>query len=140
MPRLPLSLKKLIVGLAVLGMNPVQLWAGECLLKPLKPVRISGALCGTVGSIDNGDRLSGAEVVLRDASGVLVASVNADADATFTFPRLPKGKYQIEVPGFSFLMKDAVIVYPGLHSCSGGYVSRKWDFKRFPDGPPSRNR
>jgi hypothetical protein len=111
---------------------PPNLAADECVLKPRKPVRISGALCGIVISVDNGDRLEGADVTLRDASGgVLVASVNADATGGFRFPTLPKGKYQIEVSGFSFYMKDIeltgsdatmckqpIVVYPGLTNCS----------------------
>jgi hypothetical protein len=122
-------------------------------LKPRKPVKISGALCGIVVSVDSGDRLDGAEVVLRDEAGVLVTSVTADANAGFRFPPLPKGKYQVDVPGFSFYMnhveltssdatlcKQPVAVYPGLIYCSGGYVNRKWDFRHFPDGPPPPNR
>jgi len=131
---------------------PAGVEADECLLKPKKPVKISGALCGIVVSVDNGDRLEGADVTLRDAAGVLVTSVNADANAGFKFPSLPKGKYQIEVSGFSFYMRDVeltsseatmckqpVFVYPGLTYCSGGYVGGKWDYKRFPDGPPAPN-
>jgi hypothetical protein len=100
-------------------------------------------------SIDNGERLEGADVVLRDAAAVLVSSVRADSTGAFTFPTLSQGTFRLSVPGFSMPLNaveltksnstrctQPVIFYVGLHSCSAGYVGRKWDYRRFPDGPP----
>jgi|SRR5262249_9850702 len=144
--------KQLTIMIAVVGvLCQTTLSADECVLKARKPVKVAGALCGTVVSIDIGD-CSGGDIVLSDQAGVLVTSVSSDSVGAFKFPPLPNGKYQIDVPGFSMYMnhieltaanttkcKQPLILYVGLRYCSGGYVSRKWDYGRFPDGPPPRN-
>jgi len=141
-----------VPALIVLTLFPSVLNATECRLKPRKSIKIDGLLCGTVVSIDAYERMDGAEVVLLDSADVLVSSTRADSYAHFEFPSVPKGKYRIFVPGFSLYMSEVelttseytmckrpVAVYAGLSYCSGGFVSRKWDYGVFPDGPPPPN-
>jgi hypothetical protein len=103
----------------LLVMIPAGLGADECMHAPRKSVKISGTLCGTVISIDSGDRIVGTEVIVLDLSGVVVTDVNTDADGAFRFPALPKGKYRIGVPGFQFHMDNVEVT--GSDATSGPY-------------------
>ena len=69
--------------------------AGECLDPPRKPIRVSGALCGTVFMF--GKTYPGVDLHLYLTNQDIreVASVQADGKAEFTFPPLPKGHYRL---------------------------------------------
>src|SRR5437764_14872394 len=55
-----------VVGPFIFALLPLVLGASECVLTPRKPVKVDGALCGTSIAFDLGERMEGAEVVLRD--------------------------------------------------------------------------
>jgi hypothetical protein len=126
--------------------------SAECTQKPKKPVKVAGPFCGKVFDIAL-ELQPDTELDLYDQNDVLAAAVLADSNADFRFPPLPKGSYRLRAKDWTITWdrieimnssastcKHPVTVYVGLPypDCSGGWVSKKWDFRHFPDGPPAR--
>jgi hypothetical protein len=124
----------------------------ECTQKPRNPVKVAGPFCGKVFDIAL-ELQPDTELGLYDLNDVLVAEVRADSNADFRFPPLSKGSYRLRARDWTITSdrieimnssastcKHPVTVYVGLPypDCSGGWVSKKWDYRHFPDGPPSR--
>jgi hypothetical protein len=124
----------------------------DCVREPRKPVKVAGALCGQVADITGG-LLPDAQLYLLNESNVWVAGARGDSGGRFRFDPVPKGRYHLE--SSEGLVTDKVIeitgtndrscrqpvtVYIGLSdmTCSGGWISRGWDYKTFPDGPPRK--
>jgi hypothetical protein len=138
----------LVLALAVFQID----LGAECIEKPRKPVKVAGAFCGKVFDIAL-ELQPDTELDLYDQNNVLAAEVSADSNSDFRFPPLPKGSYRLRAKDWTITWgkieimnssastcKHPVTVYVGLPypDCSGGWVSKKWDYRHFPDGPPSR--
>jgi hypothetical protein len=123
----------------------------ECTQKPRKPVKVAGAFCGKVSDIAL-ELQPDTELGLYDQNDALVAKARADSKADFRFPPLLKGKYRLQAKDWKItwgqieitnsnasICTHPVTVFVGLRSdCDGGWISKKWDFRHFPGGPPSR--
>ncbi len=121
----------------------------ECIAKPRKPVEVSGALCGKV--FDTVANLEpNTELLLFNQNNENVANVRSGTKGEFNFPALPAGRYRLAAKKWVITWGEIVLtspngasckkpvsVYVGLAypDCAGGWVSNKWDFHRFPDGP-----
>jgi hypothetical protein len=115
----------------------------ECIEMPRKPVKVSGALCGTAVLKYGGRVLNDVELRLYDdAKHIdLIATAHTDAKGHFHFPPLKNGTYRVDPPAPFMIFwdrvvvtdagavkcKDPVYVYVGLPypDCAWGFVSKK---------------
>jgi hypothetical protein len=79
--------------------------ASECVELARKPIKVSGALCGTVFDGITGELIiDGAAVRVVDdehLNWTAAAEVESDSNGHFKFGALPKGKYWLGVAGFN---------------------------------------
>lgn len=129
----------LIITLALLASASALNAECERVAKKKKPLKMSGAVCGSVFSAGSYDSLPDAELVLRDAAGVAVAKTRTDANGRFQFPAVPKGLYRVASPGWfpvydqlqvtssaPSTCREAVAVYLGLSGCDVSWLSKSW--------------
>jgi hypothetical protein len=121
----------------------------ECIAVRIPPpVRVSGLICGQTFDVTGGP-VSGTELYIENGQGLVIGAAQIDAAGKFSFKQLPRGRYKIGSHSgtISFgaievsddrkpACRQPMVVYLGLDSCQGGWISRKWDYHVFPDGPP----
>ena len=131
-----LSMTVAVIGLGFLACSEAT-WANTCV--PLKPVKISGALCGRVFDL-SGKAVPNAGLRVVNEADVVVAEIQANSKGDFCFPPLPKGKQRLATtsPGWqsyvgeievtnskATICKKRLSVYLGLASCQGGISTRE---------------
>src|SRR6185295_12149113 len=73
-----------------------------------------GRVVGTVTD-PNGEKVAGARVALRDASGAIIYQARTDDDGQFSISNVPTGSYRVavEAPGFTQSQTTSVDVRAG---------------------------
>jgi len=130
-----MSRAMMVATAAMFVLNTAFIRGSDCV--GAKPVKISGALCGTV--FDAIGRPA-PNVTLRvvDSKRNVVAETKADSDAHFQFPPLPRGRLVVSPLDWTMLSGQIEIttrsatsctrpvsVYLGVGDCSGSVSSKK---------------
>jgi hypothetical protein len=90
-------------------------------LEPLKPLQISGALCGTASDL-SGALYSDAELVLFSESGKVEAEARTDSKGRFIFPGVSVGRYFVGAPGFVRAWPGVEITTANARTCKRGVI------------------
>jgi len=94
--------------------RPWGIGATTCL--PAPPLKVSGRICGraTLNAREGEGAARRISIKLLDANQTVKAAIRTDGSGTFSFPKLPEGRYTVVVKGYAL---DEIEVIGAAAAC-----------------------